>query len=87
MDQFQIIFSKFLTNSSGHPFKCLQGEVTINDARSPQRALEAAEAKFARLKGVGDWTLRADIAELACGDRPTLVHHAADKHPVARHCV
>ena len=69
MDQFRIIFSKFLTNSSGHPFKCLQGEVTINAARSPQRALEAAEAKFARLKGVAigryEQTLQSSRAEIA----------------------
>ena len=83
MERFQMTFFKNLTSSNGHNFKCVQGEVMIGDAASPRQALEAAEGQFARSKGVGDWTLRADVAELVCCDRAAsrvIVHRARDTH-------
>jgi hypothetical protein len=83
MGRFQITFFKYLTNSTGHPFKCVQGEVTVRNAASAQRAFEAAEHQFAHSRGVANWTLRADTEELFPCDRPSgqpLVHRAEDAH-------
>ncbi len=41
------------------------GSVEISRARDPERARRAAELRFARQHGVGDWRERADLAMLA----------------------
>lgn len=51
----------------GVPFTV--GSVGIQRARDPERALRAAELRFARQHGVGDWRERADRAVIAEGGR------------------
>ncbi len=60
MANYRIDFSKEIL---GVPFTV--GTVDIQRARGPERALRAAELRFARQHGVGDWRERADRAVIA----------------------
>ena len=64
MAQYRATFFKNLVNSEGHQFKCLQGTFEIRRAKSPERALEAAERRFDRTEKTDDWTLFADLLEM-----------------------
>ena len=64
MSYYRVSFFKDLLSSDGHPFKCIQGVIEIRRARSPGRAVEAAELRYERLHGVRDWRLYADCLEL-----------------------
>jgi hypothetical protein len=48
----------------GRLFRCCQRSIVIRRARSPERALEAAKKRFARLEGCRDWKIRADMIEM-----------------------
>jgi hypothetical protein len=69
MSSYKVSFFKDLLNSSGHRFKCLQKEVEIRRARSVERAVRAAERRFARLHRVRDWKLYADLLEVEIDGR------------------
>ncbi|VUD74902.1 hypothetical protein [Methylobacterium symbioticum] len=60
MANYRIDFSKEIL---GVPFTV--GTVDIQRARDPERALRAAELRFARQHGVGDWRERAHRAVIA----------------------
>ncbi len=60
MANYRIDFSKEIL---GVPFTI--GVVEIHRARAPERALRAAELRFARQHGLGDWRERADRAVIA----------------------
>ena len=64
MTSYRVTFFKNLANSNGRQFKCPQSTIEIQRARSPERALRAAERRFERSKKIGNWTLYADIAEM-----------------------
>ncbi len=64
MAVYEISFLKMLVNSVGRPYTTCQGRFRIRLARSPGRALRAAEKRFARLRGVRDWRLHADRSEI-----------------------
>lgn len=55
MSQYRFNFAKQIL---GVPFTI--GSVEISRARDPHRAMRAAELRFARHHGVGDWRERAD---------------------------
>ena len=59
----------------GHPFKCIQGVIEIRRARSPDRAVEAAELRYERLHGVRDWRLyaRRNARTVSCEIKATLL--------------
>ena len=57
---YRVSFSKRIL---GLPF-AIASVVVGASARSPERALRAAEIKFARLFGLPDWRVRADLAEI-----------------------
>jgi hypothetical protein len=59
MPNYRIDFAKEIL---GVPFTI--GSVEIHRARDPERARRAAELRFARQHGVGDWRERADLALL-----------------------
>jgi hypothetical protein len=44
----------------GVPFSLPQGSIHIIAAKNEARAVEAAKRRFARRRGIADWTLRAD---------------------------
>ena len=64
MTRHRVSFFKDLLSSDGHPFKCIQGVVEIRNARSADRALQAAELRYERLHRVHDWMLHAGCLEL-----------------------
>jgi hypothetical protein len=42
-------------------FRCCQRVITIRSARTPDRAVEAAKKRFARLEGVRNWKIHAAL--------------------------
>jgi hypothetical protein len=56
---YRVSFFKKLVDSTGHPVDACQGVVDIR-ATSRERAVANARLKFAEIKDVGDWSLRAD---------------------------
>lgn len=60
MSNYRVQFAKQIL---GVPFTV--GSVEIVRARDPERALRAAEIRFARSHGVLDWRERADTAALS----------------------
>jgi hypothetical protein len=56
---YRVSFSKRIL---GLPFTI--ASVVVRSAHSPERALRAAEIKFARLFALPDWRVRADAAEI-----------------------
>ncbi|UYW26127.1 hypothetical protein [Methylorubrum extorquens] len=60
MSNYRVHFAKQIL---GVPFRV--GFVEISRARDPERALKAAEIRFARSRGVNDWRERADTVDLA----------------------
>jgi hypothetical protein len=65
VENYRISFFKNLVDSEGHPANACQGVIKVS---SPSReiAIERARKKFANLKGVSSWSLRADyeVAEV-----------------------
>ena len=60
---YRVSFFKKLVDSTGHPFEPCQGVVDIR-AIGQRRAIENAKLKFAEIKPVGDWSLRADYSSV-----------------------
>ena len=44
-------------------FRCCQRSIVIRSARTPERAIEAAKKRFARLEGIRDWSIHAALIE------------------------
>ena len=42
-------------------FRCCQRVITIRSARTPDRAVEAAKKRFARLEGIRNWKIHAAL--------------------------
>lgn len=63
MPNYRVDFAKQIL---GLPFTI--GSVEIQRARDPDRARRAAELRFARQYGLGDWRERADSAVVAMPD-------------------
>jgi hypothetical protein len=61
-------------------FRCCQRSIIIRSARTPERAIEAAKKRFARLEGIRDWKIHAALIEIEPIDiksetaQPTLSH-------------
>jgi hypothetical protein len=53
---------RFSRRVLGLPFTI--ASVHVRSARSPDRALQAAELRFKRLLGLSDWRVRADAVEI-----------------------
>jgi hypothetical protein len=49
-------------------FRCCQRSIEIRVARTPERAIEAAKKRFARLEGIRDWKLHAAFIEVEAID-------------------
>ena len=64
MTRYRVTFFKYLLSSDGHKFKCPQCTIEIRNARSAERAVEAAKRRFERLRLIHDWTSYADYFEL-----------------------
>ena len=68
MTGYRVTFFKNLVNSSGHCVKCPQATISVEHAKSIERALTAGKRRFERTKGIRDWALYADLAELEAID-------------------
>jgi hypothetical protein len=51
-------------------FRCCQRSIIIRAARSPERAVEVAKKRFARLEGICNWNIHAGRIELEVIDLP-----------------
>jgi hypothetical protein len=71
MSTYHVSFFKHLLSSDGHPFKCLQQQIDVNDAETAAQAAESASRAFEALYGC-DWKLHADSIEIhrQCTERP-----------------
>jgi hypothetical protein len=45
-------------------FRCCQRSIIIRSARTPERAVEAAKKRFARLEGIRNWKIHAALVEM-----------------------
>jgi len=45
-------------------FRCCQRSIIIRSARTPERAIEAAKKRFARLEGISNWKIHAAFIEV-----------------------
>ena len=61
MRTFHISFFKTILSSDGHPFKCLQGSLEVQE-NSADKAIESAKRAF-RQEG-RSWSDRADMIEV-----------------------
>ena len=63
-----ITFFKYVRSSNGHEFKCVQETITIERAKSIDRAVEAAKRRFERHRHVVDWQLHSDGFDVKIDD-------------------
>ena len=45
-------------------FRCCQRVITIRSARTPDRAVEVAKKRFARLEGIRNWKIHAALVAI-----------------------
>jgi hypothetical protein len=45
-------------------FRCCQRSIIIRSARTPERAIEAAKKRVARLEGIRNWKIHAALIEI-----------------------
>jgi hypothetical protein len=69
MSTHVVTFFKHVLSCDGHLFKCPQKSFSIRNARSTDRAVEAAERLFERSRRIPHWTLHADELELKIDGR------------------
>jgi hypothetical protein len=63
MAVYRVRFFKRLVNSQGRPFKTLQREIEIIEAKTALEAEELAEREFERVRKISDWHVHADSVE------------------------
>ena len=63
-----ITFFKYVRSSNGHEFKCVQETITIERAKSIDRAVEAAKRRFERRRRVVNWQLHSDGFDVKIDD-------------------
>ncbi len=64
MTRYRVCFFKTLLNSDGHSFRCLQGEIDIQNSDTEAEALASASRRFADERHLGNWTIYADEIEV-----------------------
>lgn len=65
----------------GRLFRCCQRSIVIRRARSPERAVEAAKKRFARLEGIRNWKIHAEMIEMQKIDPTAIANGSAEPHP------
>jgi hypothetical protein len=73
MSQYRVSFFKYLLNSDGHQFRCLQQSIVIHRAKNIDRAVEAAKRRYERRCHVHDWSLYADSLELQVSGKTSVI--------------
>ncbi len=79
MSRYHVCFFKNLLSSDGHRFRCLQQEIDVPDAKTPEQAAKRASRTFESVHGVADWKLLADAIEVS----PGLVRRRSGTHRAA----
>ena len=69
MAQYIVTFFKHVLSSDGHPFKAPQEKIEIR-ADAPEQAMEAAQRRFASIRGIPSWQYHADRVEIAVDAHP-----------------
>jgi hypothetical protein len=64
MNTYYVNFFKSLIGCNGRLVKAPQGSIEIHSARTRERAVQAAQRRFARLKHISDWSIYADKLEV-----------------------
>jgi len=64
MNTYYVNFFKSLIGCNGRLVKAPQGSIEIHSARTRERAVQAAQWRFARLKRISDWSIYADKVEV-----------------------
>jgi hypothetical protein len=70
MTRYRVSFYKHLLSSDGHPRKCLQRQIDVDDARDAAQAGELATGIFRADRKIGDWQLAADVREVLAVELP-----------------
>ena len=73
MPRYRVRFIKNLCDDTGHQYKCVEGVVDIRRARDRERAVQAAQRRFERMKRIPRWTLYADTFELDVDERESIL--------------
>jgi hypothetical protein len=63
MPTYRVTFFKHLVSSDGHPFRCPQRTIQVRLAKTRERAIRAAQCRYARLARDRDWRIHADSCE------------------------
>jgi hypothetical protein len=63
MTRYRVRFFKLLVNSRGMPFKTIQREIEIVEAKTALEAEAVAEREFERVRNIPDWHIHADSVE------------------------
>jgi hypothetical protein len=71
MAQYELAFYKTLLSPYGMPWRCLQGEITVAEASTPDDAVVSAEREFERSRKIPNWTLCADFFEVRPAPSPS----------------
>ncbi len=64
MTRYLVRFYKNLLSSDGHPFKCLQTQIDVADAKDAAQAGTLACHAFETDHKIRDWQLHADTREV-----------------------
>ncbi len=72
MTRYLVRFYKNLLSSDGHPFKCLQTQIDVKDAKDAAQAGRLACHAFEADHKIRDWQLHADTREVVA------LEHAPD---------
>ena len=65
-------------------FHCCQRSIVVRAAPGPERAVEAAKKRFARLEGICNWNIHASRIELEAIDLPVGSEGARQPAPSKR---
>jgi hypothetical protein len=80
MPSYRICFINEIPRGN-HLFRCCQRSIVIRSARSPERAIEAAKKRFARIEGIPDWQIHAGMIEIREIDLSEPGTRSATPHP------
>ena len=83
MPSYRVCFINDIPRN-GKLFHCCQRSIVVRGARSPERAVEAAKKRFARLEGICNWNIHAGRIEVEMIDLPAKQNVALWRTPGER---
>ncbi len=64
MQHYRVFFVKRLCNDVGLQRDCVQAIVHVHRAKTPERALQAAQKRFERSRRIANWKVYADFCDI-----------------------